>query len=122
LAAIPPIASVLLPTIIGRQRAFDAVVSMRKIDAKTALAWGLVAQVVEPSELARAALDYSERILSLSQIAVRACKRALALTDISRAMELYRDVVLTSSDGVEGIAAFLEKRSPVWAHITTVGG
>ncbi len=122
LAAIPPIASVLLPSLIGRQRAFDTVISMRKIDAQTALAWGIVADIVEPSELARAAQDYCERVLSLSDIAVRACKRAIDVGEISRAMHLYRDVILTSSDGVEGIAAFLEKRSPVWAHSTPVGG
>uniref|UniRef100_E6Q623 Putative enoyl-CoA dehydratase n=1 Tax=mine drainage metagenome TaxID=410659 RepID=E6Q623_9ZZZZ len=121
LAALPPIACALLPRAIGTQRAFDAILTGRKIDAQSALAWGLVGSVVAPEELAATTEALCARLLGFSAVAVRACKRAIRLDDLSLAMHAYRDELLPSRDGAEGIAAFLEKRSPVWAHTLPIG-
>ena len=121
LAALPPIACALLPRAIGTQRAFNAILTGRKIDAQSALAWGLVSEVVAPEELSTATEALCERLLSYSAVALRACKRAIRLDDLSLAMRAYRDDLLPSRDGAEGIAAFLEKRSPVWAHTLPTG-
>ena len=121
LAAIPPIACALLPRAIGTQRAFDAILTGRKIDAQSALAWGLVGGVHAPEDLSAATEALCERLLGFSAVAVRACKRAIRLDDLALAMRAYREDVLPSRDGAEGIAAFLEKRSPVWAHTLSKG-
>ena len=121
LAAIPPIACALLPRAIGTQRAFDAILTGRKIDAQSALAWGLVGSVHAPEDLSAATEALCERLLGFSAVAVRACKRAIRLDDLALAMRAYREDVLPSRDGAEGIAAFLEKRSPVWAHTLSKG-
>ncbi len=116
LAAIAPIACALLPRLTGERRAFDAIVTGRRIDAATALAWGLVSEVVEPEELPERAEAICRHILTYSHEAVRACKRAMRVGNMGGAMHVYRDELLPTEDATEGIRAFLEKRPPVWAH------
>jgi cyclohexa-1,5-dienecarbonyl-CoA hydratase len=116
LAALPPIACALLPRLTGERRAFDAIVTGRRIDAGTALAWGLVSEVVEPEELAERAQAICRHLLSYSHDAIRACKRAMRAGDLRGAMRVYRDELLPTDDAAEGIQAFLEKRPPIWAH------
>ena len=116
LAALPPIACAVLPRLVGRQRAFDAIVTGKQVDAETALAIGLVSDVVEPEALAQRALGLCERLLSYSGDALVQCKRAINAGSIDAALRIYRDDLLPTSDAAEGINAFLEKRAPVWVH------
>jgi enoyl-CoA hydratase/carnithine racemase len=116
LAALAPVACALLPRLTGERRAFDAIVTGRRIDASTALAWGLVSEVVEPEELTERAQAICRHLLSCSHHAIRACKRALRAGDLSGSMHVYRSDLLPTDDAAEGIQSFLEKRPPVWAH------
>jgi cyclohexa-1,5-dienecarbonyl-CoA hydratase len=114
LAALPPIACALLPNIVGERRAFDAIVSGKHIDAATALAWGLVREVVPSAEIAERVSAICSRLLSYSRGALLACKRAMRGGSIACAMDIYRDELLPTADAAEGINAFLEKRAPIW--------
>jgi cyclohexa-1,5-dienecarbonyl-CoA hydratase len=116
LAALPPIACALLPGIVGERRALDAIVGGKRLDAQAALAWGLVCDVVEPDALAESVRGLCDKLLSYSEVALRACKRATRVGDLGVAIGIYRDALLPTDDSVEGISAFLEKRPPVWAH------
>jgi enoyl-CoA hydratase/carnithine racemase len=91
------------------------------VDAETAYAWGLVERVVPASELKDAAVAIADRIASRSPHAV-AVLRELARTtrDLPLHEGLRREAdgfvrCLRSEDGAEGVAAFIEKRAPVFS-------
>lgn len=116
LAALPPIACALLPKMIGERRALETILHCKELDATTAYAWGLVHEVSEPQHLSARVQALCDRLLSYSDDALRACKRATHAHDVTAATQVYRDEILPSDDSVEGITAFLEKRPPVWKH------
>jgi len=122
LAVFAPAASILLPPRIGQSRAEDLLLSGRSIDAPTALAWGLVNEVAE--DPAAAALAYFDAQLagkSASSLgyALRAA-RAPLLEQVRRRLAeveaLYLDGLMGTRDALEGLQAFIEKRTPKWEH------
>ncbi len=122
LAVFAPAASCLLPARIGQARAEDMLYSGRTIDAPTALAWGLVNQVAD--DPAAAALEYFDRYLagksaSSLAFAVRAARQPFAEAARQRLAEveaLYLDQLMQTRDAVEGLSAFVEKRTPMWEN------
>ncbi len=121
LGVFPPAAAALLPALVGPQVAADLVLSGRTFSGEEAARLGLVARVVPAPDLERAALRYAENIMQLSPAVVRLAKRALAvgrsfppLPALDRTDALYRGPLMQLHDAHEGIAAFLEKREPVW--------
>ena len=122
LAVFAPAASILLPPRIGQSRAEDLLLSGRSIDAPTALAWGLVNEVAE--DPAAAALAYFDAQLagkSASSLgyALRAARAPLVERVRRRLAEveaLYLDGLMGTRDALEGLQAFIEKRTPKWEH------
>jgi cyclohexa-1,5-dienecarbonyl-CoA hydratase len=122
LGVFAPAASVLLPLRIGQARAEDLLYSGRSIDAQTALAWGLANSVSEGP--CAAALDYYERHLATKSaaslaLAVRAAREPFAELARARLADvemLYLDELMKTKDANEGLAAFIEKRTPRWEH------
>lgn len=121
LGVFPPVAAALLPRLIGRQRALDLILSGRTLGADEARVTGLVSQVWPADRFAAESTAYLERLAALSGPALRLAKRAangsrgLPIAEgIARAEELYLGELMALPDAREGIAAFLEKRSPVW--------
>lgn len=118
LGVFAPAASVLLPLRIGQGRAEDLLFSGRSIDAHTALAWGLATAVAE--DPAAAALEWFERHLaskSASSLgyAVRAARAPfaeLARLRLEEVEALYLEDLMRTRDALEGLQAFLEKRTP----------
>jgi enoyl-CoA hydratase len=110
-----------LPRLIGAGRAMLLNLTGEFVDAQTALAWGLVEKVVPVGELEGAALEVAGQIAAQSPHAV-AVLRELARTTRDLPLEdgLRREAdafvrCLRSEDGAEGVAAFIEKRVPVFA-------
>lgn len=67
-----------LPGLIGKVRAMDMVLTGRKIDGKTAEAWGLVSRCVNEGEnVVDEAVKVAEQIASFGAIAVQAGKEAV---------------------------------------------
>jgi enoyl-CoA hydratase/carnithine racemase len=105
---------------VGRKRAMQMLLTGEPIDAATALDWGLVNRVVPREELEPAVLELVRAIARSSAYTVATGKQAF-YSQIDRAeREAYEhcEVIMTENalahDAQEGMAAFLEKRDPVW--------
>jgi enoyl-CoA hydratase len=111
-----------LPHRIGHMRARELIMTGDMVDAKTALEWRLVNQVVPAAELMNAARTLAEKLASKSALALRQAKAALrAAATIEQDAGLRFEqqafgVVFGSADRVEGTTAFVEKRPPKWQH------
>jgi cyclohexa-1,5-dienecarbonyl-CoA hydratase len=120
LGVLAPVASVLLPHRIGRAAAEDLCLSGRTLDAAEALRLGLADEVAD--DPAAAALAYAKaNLLPHSAAALRCAQRALRaewhrvlFAALAAAERLYLDELMATADAVEGVRAFLEKRSPQW--------
>jgi len=109
-----------LPRIVGIARAKELIFTARRIDAATALGMGLVNRVVEPPELMPAALKLAREIAKNGPVGVAQAKFAInygmeaslgvALPLESKAYE----VTIPTKDRLEALAAFAEKRKPVF--------
>ena len=107
----------LLPRVIGLPRAKELVFSGRLLGAAEALQWGLVNRVVEDDQLMNAALDFATEVAGHSPLALAEVKRVMTQNArTADTAQLEREIVmrylLTSSDVVEGLQAFAEKRRP----------
>lgn len=118
---IPPIATTqALARLIGRPRAIRYLYEGRMVPAEEALAWGLVDELVPPNELRAHVQAYGETLAQKSPAALAAIRRTITLGggmdfDDGMALELETAVDLVGTpDFAEGVAAFLEKRAPVW--------
>jgi enoyl-CoA hydratase/carnithine racemase len=101
--------------------AADLILSARHVTGPEAVRLGLADRLVPRGEARTAALELARSIAANSPTAVRAARRALRLgadRDLEAALELedaaWREAA-TSPDRAEGIAAFVEKRSPRWS-------
>ncbi len=105
---------------LGPGRAADVVLTGRRIAAEEAATLGLVDRLVPAGSARNAARELAKHIADNSPVATRAAKRALRNgwgLDYAAAMDVedaaWRTAA-TSADRREGIAAFNEKRRPVW--------
>ncbi|CAB4734978.1 MAG: enoyl-CoA hydratase [Actinobacteria bacterium] len=105
---------------IGQKRVMQMLLTARSIDAPTALAWGLVNQVVPRDELDAAVDDLAHQILEFSPLVTNLGKSAFyhqaGLSEPS-AYEVMNEIMTANAmlpDAQEGLQAFTEKRSPTW--------
>ncbi|MGH7815709.1 MAG: enoyl-CoA hydratase [Candidatus Binataceae bacterium] len=105
---------------IGRKRAMEMLLTGAPIDAHTAEQWGLVNRVVPDAELAAETRKLALKIAEASALTVAIGKRAFYAQiglDDAGAYGHTQEVMsrnAAAADAQEGIAAFLEKRAPVW--------
>jgi len=109
-----------LAQLVGRERAAELLFTGDLIDAETALAIGLASRRVVHDELMPTAMALAEKIAGNPPLAVQALKSGLRRTlepdwrDTGRwAIEQITRLRQTE-DSKEGVAAFLEKRDPVY--------
>ena len=101
--------------LIGPGRAKSMILTGERIPAVKAQVWGLVEFVVE--SLDEGVEQFAGGLASLSPHALREIKQLLLDTRDERSDELETAAFLrclASEDGREGIAAFLEGRTPTW--------
>ena len=112
-----------LTKLIGETKAMELVLTGDMIDAPTALRLGLVNHVFAPEKLEAKTLELAVRIAEKSPIALQMAKEAVKLASRSNLDEgLRREVDLfaicfSTTDKEEGVAAFLEKRKPIFKGI-----
>jgi cyclohexa-1,5-dienecarbonyl-CoA hydratase len=122
LAAFPPAAAALLPLRVGASRAARAIVTGQQQDARYWHDAGLLSMVAPQSSLADAAAGWfdshlaphSAVALSHAIAAARLTLRAQAEPALDRAERDYLGGLLKTKDAVEGVKAWMEKRSPNW--------
>jgi len=123
LGLFAPPASVLLPRLIGEGRALQLLLTGETVSAADAERMGLVEAVVPADRFEDEVDARFARLLELSGEALRQAKAAVrAVRDRSpaeghRALHrIYLDELMQTADAAEGLASFLEKRSPSWSH------
>lgn len=113
-------ASWLLPRLVGLPRAMAMMMLGEKIGAERAAEWGLIHRCVADADLLPEAEALAARLAegpTLSFGTMRKIVRAAQSQDIAATLEaeaMGQYVASTSSDAIEGISAFREKRKPVF--------
>ena len=103
---------------IGKSKAMEMILTGEPITAREAESAGLVARVAQDELVVEDALALAARIAEKSPIALRLAKEAvnaayeMSLTDALAHERRLFYLLFSSEDQKEGMAAFLEKRSP----------
>lgn len=123
LAVTAPVACVLLPRRTTYGHAAEILFGGEAIDAKRALAIGVVQHVVPELRTEEQALALARRFAKHSAAALRATKHTLRevadqprATAFQQAGQIYVNELMNAADPVEGLEAFLARRAPVWRH------
>ncbi|MBN2123120.1 MAG: enoyl-CoA hydratase/isomerase family protein [Deltaproteobacteria bacterium] len=109
-----------LPRLTGIPRAVEILTFDPPISAEKALSWGLVNEVVEEGKVIARAVEMIERIRQGSLTSFAAIKTLINEAfqgPLERVLERERELLACCADhpnGREGVAAFLEKRKPVY--------
>ena len=105
---------------VGKAKAMDLCLTGRMMGAEEAERSGLVARVVEHDRLMGEAMEAAEKIASMAPLAAIANKEAVEAafettldTGIKYERRLFH-MIAGTEDKVEGMRAFVEKRTPEW--------
>jgi cyclohexa-1,5-dienecarbonyl-CoA hydratase len=123
LGVFPPVASILLPRVIGDKRARELLLTGDLIDVVEAASLKLVNHVVPPEHLEAKTNDVLAKLRDLSAAALEQTKRSMDLgagrsldEALKQLEDLYLNELMKTADANEGIKAFIEKRKPVWRN------
>ncbi|MDE3156782.1 MAG: enoyl-CoA hydratase/isomerase family protein [Acidobacteriota bacterium] len=121
LGVAPPVAAAWLASRTSRGLAADLVFTGDPITAVEAARGGLVRRVVPDASLEAEALALAGRISRHSGASLRHAKRMLRareddtnLMALEAAAAIYVDGLMSTEDAVDGLRAFVEKRTPAW--------
>lgn len=123
LGVFPPAACALLPLRFSSDVAAEIVLTGDPVSALEAERVGLVRKVVPNERLEEEALHLARNMARHSRTALQLAKRALRgdtadrrADALARARDLYLDELMETTDALEGLSAFQEKREPKWSH------
>jgi enoyl-CoA hydratase/carnithine racemase len=119
LALAPEAASsLLLPMVVGHQRAFEIFALGEPIDGRTALAWGLANRAVPADQVDATAAELAARVAARAPNSIRKTKRLMR--DAERLWALMQQEgeafgsQMSSPEAMEAFMAFTQKRAPVF--------
>lgn len=107
-----------MPKIIGKSKALDFIFFSKKVSATEALALGLVDKVCPAADLLKEAVAYATAIAKRPPLAISAVLQGMAIgleKGLDAGLESDKkwiEKLKVSSDAVEGMTAFFEKREP----------
>ncbi len=108
---------------VGKSKAMEMILTGDyKMTAQEAYAFGLVARVVPADKLVSSAIELGERIAARPRAAIAMSKEAVNAAEelsLAEGVRLERRLfhsTFATHDQKEGMAAFVEKRKPVWKH------
>lgn len=123
LGVFPPIAAILLPKMMPVNKAVELLLGGGVIAADEAKRLGLINHIYPAATFGADCVAFAGQFLSLSRVALVYTKRAIreasgkpfmeALGDIE---QLYLKDLMATSDAIEGLNSFMEKRKPVWTN------
>jgi cyclohexa-1,5-dienecarbonyl-CoA hydratase len=121
LGCYPPVAAVVLATLIGQKRAAELILTGRQFTGDEAAAMGLATRSVAAEELESVVEGTLAELRALSPVALAHAKKAIYAWDaihfdkgLARAEKIYLEGLISTADAREGIIAFLDKRPPKW--------
>lgn len=109
-----------LTRIVGKALAMEMVLNARRLTAQEALQHGLVNRVAPVERFLDDALDLARQIAARAPVAVQLGKEAvnkayeMTLAEGLSLEQKYFYLLFATEDQKEGMAAFVEKRKPVW--------
>ncbi|WP_420478157.1 enoyl-CoA hydratase-related protein [Brevundimonas sp. FT23028] len=122
LALAPEAASsMLLPQLLGHQRAFEIFALGEPIDGRTALAWGLANRAVPADQVEAVAADLAAKLAARAPNSIRKTKRLMR--DAERIWDLMQregeafGSQMTSPEAMEAFMAFTQKRAPDFSKV-----
>jgi len=109
-----------LPRLVGKGKAKELIFTGKRVGAEEALQIGLVNKVVSPDTLLEECRAMAAEICKAGPIAIEQAKYAINYgmeTDLNTGMAIESNaywVCIPTEDRLEGLAAFREKREPVY--------
>lgn len=123
LAVFPPVAAVLLPRMVTPTRAKEILLGGENFSAEQGLEMGLLNRVFPRESFASDVHAFVAPFLKLSGVALASTLRAIRVASaqpfmpaLDGAERVYLQELMKTDDAREGLAAFLEKRTPAWRH------
>lgn len=124
LGLIPDAGSIRLPTLVPPHIAREMLLTGRRMGAEEAARWGLVNAVAPVQQILAAAHGFAEKIVAAAPLSVAAVmdigrrttgiEPSAAIHSIVQ-FDSYRHAI-DSDDALEGVAAYAEKRPPIWRN------
>ena len=123
IGVFPPLASTILPFLVGPKFALELVLTGEPVTAERALDLGLINRLVPEIQLQQAVSDLIMRITSHSGPVLTMAKRAIlggmgmSLKDgLKHSMNIFLNELYRLEDSQEGLKAMVEKRKPNWKN------
>ena len=123
IGVFPPLASTILPFLVGPKVALELVLLGEPVKAERALELGIVNRLVPEAQLEATVNDLIARVTSHSGPVLTMAKRAilggmgLSLRDgLKKSMDIFLNELYRLEDSQEGLRALVEKRKPNWKN------
>jgi len=118
-----PLASTILPYLVGPKKALELVLTGEPVTAERALEMGLINRLVPEADLEKSVNDLVARITGHSAPVLTMAKKAilsgmgLSLRDgLKQSMSIFLNELYRLEDSQEGLHALVEKRKPNWKN------
>ena len=107
-----------LPRLIGRSRAIHMITTAKTLDPKNAYEWGILDWLKPGDEFENSVMEYAGELAVGPSLAQGMAKMSInkgmemGLTEAIAMERAHQNILYKSDDAEEGVAAFLEKRTP----------
>jgi cyclohexa-1,5-dienecarbonyl-CoA hydratase len=123
IGVFPPLASTILPYLVGPKTALELVLMGEAVTAERALELGLINRLVPEAQLEQTVKELVTRITAHSGPVLAMAKKAilggmgLSLRDgMKKSMDIFLNELYRLEDSQEGLRALVEKRKPNWKN------
>lgn len=109
-----------MPRLIGKAKALELIIQGNLLTAEEALEAGLVNKIFSQEDLMGESIEYAKKLATQATRSIGIMKQCIheGMDTNTRAGLAFdidsQDTLFTTQDGIEGITAFIEKRSPVF--------
>lgn len=123
IGVFPPLASTILPFLVGPKTALEIILTGEPVTAERALELGMINRLVPEAQLEKTVEDLVTRISAQSAPVLSMAKKAilggmgLSLREgLKQSMDIFLNQLYRLEDSQEGLRALVEKRKPNWKN------